>query len=98
MSPLVTRIFESNTERITIRHLSHPMRCRCGVNLQKVVWGFSDLEIVPYRMFVVAHRTGGQGIGAFDRERAVGFPLALTAYRLSRWVDVHSLSYDCRCT
>jgi predicted GNAT superfamily acetyltransferase len=32
-------------------------------------------------MFVVAHRVGGQVIGAFQRERAIGFVLAVPALR-----------------
>jgi len=33
--------------------------------LQKEVWKFSDAELVPVRMFVVASKIGGQVIGAF---------------------------------
>lgn len=51
------------------------------VGLQKTVWGFSDLEMVPHRMFVVAQRTGGQVIAAFDGERAIGFVLGVAGHR-----------------
>lgn len=80
---------DSNRERITIRWLVTPDEMQACVDLQKLVWGFSDLEIVPHRMFVVAQRTGGQVIGAFERERAVGFPLAFIAYR-DRRIYIHS--------
>src|SRR5215472_11818174 len=66
---------------ITLRRLGEPEEMRVCVDLQKRVWGFSDVELVPHRLFVVASRTGGQVIGAFDRERAIGFLLALAAYR-----------------
>jgi predicted GNAT superfamily acetyltransferase len=66
---------------ITLRKLGEPEEMRACVDLQKTVWGFSDLELVPHPLFVVAYRTGGQVIGAFDRERAVGFVLAFPAYR-----------------
>ena len=66
---------------ITLRKLGEPEEMRVCVDLQKTVWGFSDLELVPHRLFVVASRTGGQVIGAFDGERAIGFVLALAAYR-----------------
>ena len=49
--------------------------------LQKEVWGFSDGELVPVRLFVVAAKIGGQVIGAFDGEELVGFALAIPAIR-----------------
>jgi predicted GNAT superfamily acetyltransferase len=39
---------------------------RACVALQKDVWNFSDAELVPLRMFVVADKVGGQVMGAFD--------------------------------
>jgi predicted GNAT superfamily acetyltransferase len=66
---------------ITLRKLAQPEEMRVCVDLQKAVWGFSDLEVVPHRLFVVASRTGGQVIGAFDGENAIGFLLAFAAYR-----------------
>ena len=61
--------------------LSEPEDMRACVDLQKAVWGFSDLEVVPHRLFIVASRTGGQVIGAFDGERPIGFVLAFAAHR-----------------
>lgn len=49
--------------------------------LQKEVWGFSDRELVPVRLFVVAAKIGGQVIGAFDHGELVGFALAIPAMR-----------------
>jgi predicted GNAT superfamily acetyltransferase len=43
------------------------------VALQKEVWNFSDAELVPLRMFVVADKVGGQVMGAFDGKEMVGF-------------------------
>ena len=37
---------------------------RC--ELQKEIWGFEDIELLPLRLFVVAHKVGGQVFGAFD--------------------------------
>jgi predicted GNAT superfamily acetyltransferase len=48
---------------------------RC-VDLQRSVWGESDLETAPYTAFVVAHQTGGQVIGAFEGELMIGFTMA----------------------
>jgi predicted GNAT superfamily acetyltransferase len=49
--------------------------------LQREVWGFSDGELVPVRLFVVAAKIGGQVIGAFDQGELVGFALAIPAMR-----------------
>ncbi len=49
--------------------------------LQKEVWGFSDGDLIPIRLFVVASKIGGQVIGAFDAGELVGFALALPATR-----------------
>ncbi len=51
------------------------------VTLQKEVWGFSDADLVPLRMFVVATKIGGQAIGAYERGRLVGFALSLPGSR-----------------
>lgn len=49
--------------------------------LQREVWGFTDLEIVPESIFVVALKSGGQVLAAFDDAKAVGFALAFAAIR-----------------
>ena len=53
---------------------------RC-VEIQKSVWGESDLETEPYTTFVVANQTGGQVLGAFDGPTMVGFTMALVDVR-----------------
>jgi len=53
------------------------------VALQKEVWNFSDAELVPLRMFVVADKVGGQVIGAFESGggEMAGFALAIPGAR-----------------
>ncbi len=51
------------------------------VALQKEVWNFSDRELVPLRVFVVAEKIGGQVIGAFDNGEIVAFALSLPGSR-----------------
>ena len=53
---------------------------RC-VELQRAIWGESDLETEPYVTFVVANQTGGQVLGAFDGEHMVGFTMAIVGVR-----------------
>lgn len=61
---------------------------RC-VELQKQIWSFADLEIVPLPLFVVFRETGGQVLGAFDGGQMVGFVAALAAWR-ERYPYLHS--------
>ena len=50
--------------------------------LQRTVWGWEDEELIPARLFVVAHKIEGQVIGAFEAAgRLVGFCLAVPALR-----------------
>jgi predicted GNAT superfamily acetyltransferase len=59
------------------------------VRIQQAVWRFDDLETVPSDIFIVALKTGGQVIGAFDDDRQVGFTLAFMAAH-DREVYLHS--------
>lgn len=54
---------------------------RACVALQKAVWNFSDIELVPLRLFVVAEKIGGQVIGAFEGADLIGFALAIPGFR-----------------
>jgi predicted GNAT superfamily acetyltransferase len=62
---------------------------RACVALQKEVWNFSDAELVPLRMFVVADKVGGQVMGAFDGKEMVGFALSVPGTRTGH-VYLHS--------
>jgi len=69
------------TSTIQIRRCTTlPEFHRC-VELQKAVWGESDLETEPYVTFVVANHTGGQVLGAFDGDNMIGFTMALAGVR-----------------
>jgi predicted GNAT superfamily acetyltransferase len=59
------------------------------VQLQIDVWGYSDGDVIPRRVFTVTQKIGGQVLGAFDvsdgaadtSESLVGFAMALPAVR-----------------
>jgi len=53
---------------------------RC-VELQLAVWGYSDGDLIPKRVFIVAQRIGGQVLGALDGDTIVGFAMSFPAYR-----------------
>jgi predicted GNAT superfamily acetyltransferase len=62
---------------------------RACVTLQKEVWNFTDSELVPLRMFVVAEKVGGQVMGAFVGSEMVGFALSVPGTRSGK-VYLHS--------
>jgi predicted GNAT superfamily acetyltransferase len=76
-------------DAIVIRHCHGTDELRACVTLQKEVWNFSDAELVPLRMFVVAEKVGGQVMGAFEGDVMVGFALAIPGMR-SRHAYLHS--------
>ena len=51
------------------------------VALQIAVWGYSDGDVIPRRVFIVAERIGGQVLGAYARGVMVGFAMGLPGYR-----------------
>jgi predicted GNAT superfamily acetyltransferase len=76
-------------DAIAIRRCQGLEELRACVALQKEVWNFTDSELVPLRMFVVAEKVGGQVMGAFDGEKMVGFALSVPGTRSGR-VYLHS--------
>jgi len=76
-------------ERIEVRPCRGLEELRACVALQKDVWNFSDAELVPLRMFVVADKVGGQILGAFDGGVMVGFALSVPGTR-SGHIYLHS--------
>jgi predicted GNAT superfamily acetyltransferase len=51
------------------------------VEVQLAVWGYSDGDLIPKRVFIVAERIGGQVLGAYDGNKLVGFAMAFPGYR-----------------
>jgi predicted GNAT superfamily acetyltransferase len=74
---------------IALRRCHSIEEFRACVALQQEVWNFSDAELVPLRMFVVADKVGGQVMGAFDGDVMVGFALSVPGTRTDH-VYLHS--------
>ena len=70
-----------SAEQVVIRKCHGLDEMRACVALQKEVWNFSDMDLIPLRMFVVAEKIGGQVIGAFDGDQMVSFALAIPGAR-----------------
>jgi predicted GNAT superfamily acetyltransferase len=81
------------TDSIVIRNCQGLNELRGCVSLQKEVWGFTDAELVPLRMFVVAEKIGGQVIGGFEGAELAGFALAVPGVRGGRsYLHSHMLA------
>jgi predicted GNAT superfamily acetyltransferase len=78
-----------SAEGIVIRRCRGLDELRACVELQKQIWNFTDAELVPLRMFVVAEKVGGQVMGAFAGHAMVGFALSVPGTR-SGHVYLHS--------
>ena len=76
-------------EAIVIRRCQGLDELRACVELQRKIWNFTDAELVPLRMFVVAEKVGGQVMGAFAGDAMVGFALSVPGTR-SGHVYLHS--------
>jgi predicted GNAT superfamily acetyltransferase len=51
------------------------------VALEKEVWGFDDIDLVPARLFVVGEKIGGHVLGAYDGTTLVAFAFGLPGMR-----------------
>lgn len=61
-----------------------------AVQLQKTIWGFEEIELLPVRLFVVASKVGGQIFGAYDDGRMVAFLLAIPGLKAGGKFYLHS--------
>ena len=68
-------------ETLVLRNCTTLEEFRACVALQQEVWGFSDAELVPLRIFSLAPKIGGQVVGAWEAETLVGFAMAIPGSR-----------------
>ena len=69
------------SDKVTIRQCLSLEEMQACFALHREVWSYSDADLVPVRLFVVASKIGGQVMGAFDGQKLAGFALALPATR-----------------
>src|SRR5437764_5804863 len=60
------------------------------LRLQKVIWGFADVELLPLRFLVVVSKVGGHVFGAFDGTEMVAFCFAIPAVKTGGRPYLHS--------
>lgn len=66
---------------ITVRRCTTRDEFNACVQLQKEVWKFNDIDLVPLRMFIVLDKVGGQIIGAFSGGELVGYVSSVPGMR-----------------
>jgi predicted GNAT superfamily acetyltransferase len=75
---------------VKVRPLTGRKEYAAAVELQREIWRFDDLELLPTRLFVVASHIGGQILGAFDGRRMAGFLLAIPGRKADGEAYLHS--------
>lgn len=75
---------------LEIHQLSKLTEFSDAVRLQREIWGFKDVDLLPLRLFVVASKIGGQALGAFDDGRMVAFCLCIPGLKPGGKYYLHS--------
>jgi predicted GNAT superfamily acetyltransferase len=75
---------------IDIRPLTEREDLKAVVRLQRQIWGFEDVDLIPLRLFVVASKIGGQVFGAFDGTQLIGFCMAIPGLKPGGKTYLHS--------
>ncbi|MCX6603629.1 MAG: acetyltransferase [Acidobacteria bacterium] len=75
---------------IVVRELVEHAELVTAVMLQKEIWGFADIDLLPLRLFVVATKIGGQVLGAFDGDHMVGFLISIPGIKPDGRAFLHS--------
>ena len=75
---------------IEIRQLKQHSEFADAVRLQKEIWGFQDVELLPLRLFVVGSKIGGQVLGAFDGAHMIAFCLCIPGLKTGGKAYLHS--------
>ncbi len=75
---------------IDVRPLTDREDLKSVVKLQRQIWGFEDVDLIPLRLFVVASKIGGQVYGAFDGAKLIGFCMAIPGLKPGGKTYLHS--------
>ena len=75
---------------IDIRPLTEREDLKSVVRLQRQIWGFEDVDLIPLRLFVVASKIGGQVYGALDGSQLIGFCMSIPGLKPGGKTYLHS--------
>ena len=74
---------EGQVDGVEIRKLTELADYERTLEIQSAVWGFSDRDQVPPRMFTVSVMIGGLALGMFREGRMIGFSLSMPAVAMA---------------
>lgn len=77
-------------EEISIYQLSELEEFAAVVALQKEIWGYAEIELLPLRFFIVANKIGGQVLGAFHHHTMVAFCICIPGLKENGKHYLHS--------
>jgi predicted GNAT superfamily acetyltransferase len=66
---------------ITLRELTEPDEFQRCLALQHEGFGWTDIELMPMRFFIVSRHIGGLVLGAFEQSTLIGFLSAIPGVR-----------------
>jgi predicted GNAT superfamily acetyltransferase len=75
---------------IQIRQLSGLDEFSDVMQLQQIIWGFADIELLPLRFLVVVGKVGGHVFGAYHGSDMVGFCFAIPGIKTGGRPYLHS--------
>ncbi len=75
---------------IDIRQLRDLSQFAGVVELQKEIWGFDAIDLLPMRFLVVLDKVGGHIFGAFDGDRPIAFCFAIPGVKPGPIPYLHS--------
>jgi predicted GNAT superfamily acetyltransferase len=75
---------------IRIRQLFSLAEFEDVLRLQKTIWEFADIELLPLRFLVVVSKVGGHVFGAYDGEEMIGFCFAIPGVKTGGRPYLHS--------
>src|SRR5579875_907641 len=75
---------------IEIRQLETRDEFAAAVKLQREIWGFEDVDLLPLRLFVLASKIGGQVLGAYAGSRMVAFCICIPGLKAGAKPYFHS--------
>jgi predicted GNAT superfamily acetyltransferase len=75
---------------LEIRQLERRDEFDAVLKLQREIWGFEDVDLLPLRLFVVASKIGGQVLGAYAGSKMVGFCVCIPGLKAGAKPYLHS--------
>lgn len=81
--------WETNGRRFIIREAQSENEFHTVEEIQKEVWGFSDLDVVPMATLVATQWAGGMLLCAFEGKQMIGFAYGFPGYEHNR-ASIHS--------